>query len=193
MPRTKEQNIAIRQKTRAKIINSSMKLFGQNGFDRTSVNAIAKEAQISKGLIYNHFETKEDIVKGIVDMLMEIGEKMVIPNVSFESPQHHLKHIIDNFFQLISQESEMLRWMLPMSFQIERFPFVTEVMARKTKGIIAITQNLFSEIGYEDPDQEAWFFGAIFDGISMDQLLVPNYDLQKMNSYILSKYKLENL
>ncbi len=193
MPRTKEQNIEIRQRTRARIINSSMKLFGQNGFDRTSVNAIAKEAKISKGLIYNHFETKEDIVKGIVDMLLDLGESMVIPNISFESPPHHLKHIIDNFFQLIVQESEMLRWMLPMSFQIERFPFVTEIMARKTKGIIAITKQLFSEMGFEDPGQEAWFLGAIFDGISMDQLLVPNYDLQKMKSYIILKYKLENL
>ena len=193
MPRTKEQNIELRKKTRDRIIQSSMKLFGQNGFDRTSVNAIAMEAKISKGLIYNHFETKEDIVKGIVDMLIELGESMVIPDISFESPQHHLKHIIDNFFMMLVQQSEMLRWMLPMSFQIERFPFVTEIMARKTKGIIAITTKIFTDMGFENPEQESWFFGAIFDGVSMDQLLVPNYDIQKMHTYLLSKYKLENL
>ena len=41
MPRTREQNIELRKKTREKILQSSMKLFGQNGFglkgDRKSV------------------------------------------------------------------------------------------------------------------------------------------------------------
>ena len=77
MPRTKEQNIEIRKKTRDRIIQSSMKLFGQNGFDRTSVNAIAMEAKISKGLIYNHFETKEDMRSKVFDFAHDNGLKIL--------------------------------------------------------------------------------------------------------------------
>ncbi len=193
MPRTPEQNLELRKQTKEKILQSSMKLFGQNGFDRTSVNAIAMEAKISKGLIYNHFETKEDIVQGIVNMLMEIGENMVIPDLTFESPSHHLKYIIDQFFLMISEESTLLKWMIPMSFQIERFPFVTEIISRKTQGIIAMATKLFKELGFEDPQQEAWFLGAVFDGITMDHLLVPDYNIPQMHTYLLTKYKLENL
>lgn len=193
MPRTKEQNMELRENTRNRILHASMKLFGENGFDRTSVNAIAKEAKISKGLIYNHFETKEDIVKGITNMLIKMGEDIIIPTEKFSSPKHHLKHIIDQFFVTMGQESELMKWMIPMSFQIERFPFVTEIMTQKIEGIITETTHIFSELNYSDPQQESWYFGALFDGITMGQLLVPGYNIKKMQQYILSKYQLENL
>ena len=193
MPRTKEQNSVIREKTRMKIINSSMKLFAKKGFEGASVTAIAKDAKIAKGLIYNHFVTKEDIVKGIVDMLMEMGEEMMAPKIEFESASHHLKYVIDNFFLVLEQQSEMLRWMLPLSFQIDRFPFVTEIIAQKTTDVINLSATIFKKMGFEDPVSEAWFFGAISDGITMDQLLAPKYNSEKMHQYLLSKYKLENL
>ena len=76
-PRTLEQNTEIRAKTRMRILTSSMKLFGERGFEGTSVNAIAKEAHMAKGLIYNHFDSKEDVAKGVVEMMMEMGVEMM--------------------------------------------------------------------------------------------------------------------
>jgi AcrR family transcriptional regulator len=192
-PRTKEQNLIIRAKMRERIIHSSMKLFGQNGFERTSVNAIAKDAKISKGLIYYHFETKESIVIGIVNMLMDMGQKIITPEIHFESPKHHLKYTIDEYFNLAKQEAVLLSWMLPMAFQIGRYPFVTKMIAQKTKYAIGTSKQLFEKLGYPDPEQEAWFFGALMDGISMDQILVPNYDSKRMHQHILNKYELNNI
>lgn len=193
MPRTPEQNIAIRAKTREKILKSSMKLFGQKGFEQTSVNTIAKEAGISKGLIYNHFETKEDIVEGVVYMLMDHGDKILTPNNELESPKHQLKSIIDETFKWMDKESELMAWMLPMAFQIGRYPFVTNIVATKIKTTISKSVDLFSRLGFDQPEEEAWYFGAIMDGIGMDHILVENYDRNKMHKYLLTKYELNNL
>ncbi|UTW67518.1 TetR/AcrR family transcriptional regulator [bacterium SCSIO 12643] len=192
-PRTREQNLEIRAKTKKNIILSSMRLFGQNGYEGTSVNAIAKEANISKGLVYYHFESKEHIVRGIVEFLTEIGDNIIYPKIEFETPKHHLKYIIDEYFNIAKEEAELMSWMLPMAFQVGRYPFVAQLVTKKTKMAISAVRKIFQELNYPYPEQEAWAFGALFDGISMDQILVPNYDSKGMHQYLLNKYELNNI
>jgi len=189
-PRTLEQNTEIRAITRSKILDASMKLFTQNGYERTSVNAIAREAKISKGLIYNHFDTKEDIVRGIVDHLMEIGNQMVMPSNTEATPKELLKYAIDNFFKWLHLEISQTSWLLPLAFQIGRYPFVSEMVSKKINFMVSNSTKIFTAMGYEDPERESWFFGALLDGISMDATLITNYDSKKMHTYIVKKYNL---
>jgi len=190
MPRTEEQNHELRAKTREKIINASMKLFAQNGYDRTSVNAIAKEAKISKGLIYNHFETKEDIVKGIVEFFVQLAESITKSKDSEQSPKEQLKGIVDNYFNWLKYESAQSSWLLPMAFQMGRYPFVAELVAKNLQNSVDNMKRVFERLEYDDPLQEAWFLGAILDGVSMDSELIANYEPEKMHTYILKKYNL---
>ena len=44
-----------------KIIYESMKLFSLKGLLSTSINDIMREANTSKGGLYNHFKSKDDI------------------------------------------------------------------------------------------------------------------------------------
>ena len=45
------------------ILSVSAKLFLQKGFDKTSMMDIATAAGISKGAIYHHFKSKDEIIK----------------------------------------------------------------------------------------------------------------------------------
>ena len=76
-PRTAIQNEQIREKSREKIVLAAMELFSKQSFHRTSVADIARTAGISKGLIYNYFETKEDILRGIIDYMFAIGDQIM--------------------------------------------------------------------------------------------------------------------
>ncbi|MCI5148453.1 MAG: TetR/AcrR family transcriptional regulator [Candidatus Electrothrix sp. MAN1_4] len=48
--------------TRAAIMKAAITLFGERGYERTSVSALAKAAGIGKGTIYSYFSSKNEIL-----------------------------------------------------------------------------------------------------------------------------------
>lgn len=48
--------------TKEKIYNSAMIKFTEKGLERTSIQEICKDAEVSIGSFYNHFNSKEDII-----------------------------------------------------------------------------------------------------------------------------------
>lgn len=51
---------------RAAIMQAASKLFLEQGFDRTSMDAVATEAGVSKLTVYSHFENKETLFRTLV-------------------------------------------------------------------------------------------------------------------------------
>ncbi|HET6559885.1 MAG TPA: TetR/AcrR family transcriptional regulator, partial [Prolixibacteraceae bacterium] len=66
MPRTTVQFEAIREEKRKLILETALELFAENGYHGTSISHITKKAGISKGLLYNYFVSKEDVLKNII-------------------------------------------------------------------------------------------------------------------------------
>ncbi len=50
-------------KTKKNIYDVAVKLFEENGFDKTSVNEIVKKAGISKGCFYVHYQSKFSLIE----------------------------------------------------------------------------------------------------------------------------------
>lgn len=48
-----------------------MQLFANRGFHETSMSEVAREAQVSKALIFWHFKTKEDLFLAVLNRLLE--------------------------------------------------------------------------------------------------------------------------
>ena len=61
-PKTKEQYAKIREDRREEILNTALELFARQGVTHTTMQDIARAAGISKGLIYNYFTSKEDLL-----------------------------------------------------------------------------------------------------------------------------------
>lgn len=49
-------------RTRRELVDSALHLFEQDGFDRTTLQAIVSRATLTKGAFYHHFESKEDLL-----------------------------------------------------------------------------------------------------------------------------------
>jgi AcrR family transcriptional regulator len=62
MPRKKEQHIAIQIEKKQKIMNIALHLFAEEGYAHTSIDKIATMANISKGLMYTYFHSKDDLL-----------------------------------------------------------------------------------------------------------------------------------
>lgn len=67
MPKIVRKN----QKKRA-IVLASIELFAKDGFAKTSVDSIAKAADVGKGTVYLYFHSKEEIIIEIWDYVCEV-------------------------------------------------------------------------------------------------------------------------
>ncbi|WP_030806530.1 TetR/AcrR family transcriptional regulator [Streptomyces sp. NRRL F-2799] len=57
------------EQTRALILETAMRLFQENGYDKTTMRAIAKEAGVSVGNAYYYFAGKEHLIQGFYDRI----------------------------------------------------------------------------------------------------------------------------
>jgi len=63
------------QAMREKILNTATQLFIQKGSEKTSMQDIAQTAGISKGAIYHHFKSKDEIVVEVMRSRQELMEE----------------------------------------------------------------------------------------------------------------------
>lgn len=54
--------------TRERILDETLTLFAENGYDGTSVEQIAERVGIKAPSLYNHFKGKEDILNTLIDI-----------------------------------------------------------------------------------------------------------------------------
>lgn len=59
------------EKTRARILASALSLFVKKGYERTTFTDIAARLKMTKGAVYWHFETKEDLLVALVEEMIE--------------------------------------------------------------------------------------------------------------------------
>jgi AcrR family transcriptional regulator len=64
-PRTQSQD------SRDEILKAAMQLFANRGFHETSMSEVAREARVSKALIFWHFKTKEELFVAVLNRLLE--------------------------------------------------------------------------------------------------------------------------
>jgi len=76
----------IDEKKKIKIINSAMEEFSKNTYDKASTNRIVEKAGISKGSLFNYFESKKNLYEYLkVFSIVEISEA-IVGNVNWEEP-----------------------------------------------------------------------------------------------------------
>lgn len=59
------------ERTREHILNTALDLFAKKGYAGTTLREIAKEADVSLGLAYRYFESKEEFVIALYERLIE--------------------------------------------------------------------------------------------------------------------------
>ncbi|QGU95390.1 TetR family transcriptional regulator [Clostridium bovifaecis] len=64
------------QEKRERIINAALKEFARNGYEKASTNEIIKEANISKGSLFNYFKSKKELYLFLFEYTAETIDKI---------------------------------------------------------------------------------------------------------------------
>ncbi|WMM26780.1 TetR/AcrR family transcriptional regulator [Tissierella sp. MB52-C2] len=86
------------EQTIEKILSVSERLFTEKGFDKTSIQDIINELQMSKGAIYHHFRSKEEILDAITKKQFSYSNQMLkklIKNTKANNSREKLVRILE--------------------------------------------------------------------------------------------------
>jgi TetR/AcrR family transcriptional regulator, transcriptional repressor for nem operon len=69
------------RKTRQMIVDKSLQLFSVKGYHSTSINDILQETHLTKGGLYSHFKSKEQIWYSCYDKAVEMWRSIIFPDM----------------------------------------------------------------------------------------------------------------
>jgi hypothetical protein len=119
MPRTTEQYEELRNEKKQFIANIALKLFANQGYTKTSISLIAKEAKMSKGLLYNYFQNKKELLEYIINSLAEDTSQYIDPNKDGIITEEEALDFIDITFDMLKERRESLKYYYQLAFQPE--------------------------------------------------------------------------
>jgi AcrR family transcriptional regulator len=106
MPRVTEEHLEAR---RRQILDAAVACFARDGFHRTTIPDIAREAGLSAGAMYRYFESKDELIEAIADE-RHARERELLESVrGIADPAEALAALAQEFFRLLDDPDERLR------------------------------------------------------------------------------------
>ena len=187
-PRSKEQNKKVRTESINNILDACLELFAVKGYDATSISMIAQQAGISKGLLYNYFSSKEELLKGLIDRLNN-SESDMMKDVFADDPNQTLENVFRVFFDELRNNFQQWVFISKLALQVDKFDFVKDLATQKYYGYSQLFEQLLTAIGEENPKQEAQLLAVMFDGIGFQYLMIrEDYPLDEIENFLINKY-----
>ncbi len=106
--------------TRQKILESATRLFSTQGYANTSLAQVAKEAQVSKALIFWHFTSKEDLFRTALKSTLEPYSIDVVELLSGLDELGQVQKLIDLYYEFVSQNVYSVRFLLSLVVREEK-------------------------------------------------------------------------
>ncbi|KRF51991.1 transcriptional regulator [Bacillus sp. Soil745] len=192
MPRTPEENDRIRQASKEKIRAAAMELFIKQGYYATSISDIAKQAGISKGLLYNYYKGKEELLSEMVEARIKEVVEVMEEAFTLNTPREQLEHIINGAIDNIHQKPEVHRFYLHLQTQpesdeelIKYSHLIIEENARQFE----FQCKIFESMGETEPRKRSLYFSSVLQGI---MLMISTYQqgfpIEEIKNQIISEF-----
>lgn len=189
-PRTDQQFEAIRQKSRKAILKAALTLFARNGYSKTTTDDIARKVGISKGLIYNYFSNKEEILEHLIDEFATKVMTIPPPESGLADPCAYLEAVIRSWFSIIRSNPDLVRVGAQFHTDTALQKLIRRKQAEYDKIIIPFFVDVFRRLGSEDPEIDTLLLGSILDGIGLNYTATPGaYPLEKIEHHLVKQYR----
>ena len=189
MPRTPEQYEQIREEKRKQIMDVALKLFAMEGYHATPISRIASEAGISKGLMYNYFDSKEALMLKLLEDGMHQLAELFDPNKDGVLTEDEFEYLVEKTFDAVIINPTYWRLYFGILMQVDIYEMIKEKYSEILEDTMKLLVNYYEERGVNDPLGEAMLFGAMMDGIGMNYLLNPEmFPVEKVKKKIIEKF-----
>jgi TetR/AcrR family transcriptional regulator, cholesterol catabolism regulator len=130
--------------TKAQILKIASYIFYRDGYEKGSLNAVARKVGISKAAIYYHFKNKEEILYNIIiddidRLILDLGEI----SKRKDDPIRELKEMVDVQVSYMSQKINAKIVFEDGNFLSKKYQ---EILRKRQKEIVKIYKNKLKEI-----------------------------------------------
>lgn len=185
-PKTEDQFKSIREEKRKLILDTALILFANHGYHSTSISNIAKQAGISKGLMYNYFSGKEELLKTIFLNIMTEIMGMLNPDHDDEITDDEAEGFFDKFFSILVENPDQWRLYYQLSIQPDVMQMLMqENMNQQYQESQKIMIDYFVRRDFVDPELAILIFSSLFKGFTFIYAFAP----EMFSKELLEKFK----
>jgi AcrR family transcriptional regulator len=164
------------------LLQAAAEVFAERGFKEASVDEIAQRAGYSKGAVYWHFESKDDLLLALIDESLDAPTREMIELLQSAPPEQDLApEASQRFVELLTEQRDLLLLEHEYWSQAVRDP---ELQARyaeyRAKLRSALGQALevrWRHLGTPDlridPEENAAIVMGLFAGLAQQRLIEP--------------------
>jgi len=141
------------QATRQRLVSVAEKLFTEQGYEATSIEDILNEADISRGALYHHFDSKETVLEAVLQQIeAEVAQATVEASRGARDPAAALRAGCEAFLELA--RTQRIRQIVlidaPAALGWQRW---REIEAQHGLGLLKAALQRAAEAGSLRPDQ----------------------------------------
>ena len=140
--------------SRQEILRTAARLFQQRGYDATSMNDVAAALKLSKGGLYHHFQSKDEILFEIMNHAMDITQERVIDAVrGIADVEQRLRALIRLHIEVVlSPRDREITVMLHENHPLP--PALRKRINSRKKDYVHFVENLIADVQKAESQKE---------------------------------------
>jgi Transcriptional regulator len=191
-PRNEEQNQQIRDERRADILQAALKVFARKGLAGTKINDIADAAELSHGLIYHYFNSKDEIFTELVERAFDTSIGIfVYAAEAGGDPWERLTMMSETILSgAFEAESPYYFLMIIQAYTSEAVPQAVKDLAKEKESLylqylvsLLIEGQKAGQVAAGDPELMAVSYVSLIQGLAItkmqsgDAMAIPSADI----------------
>jgi len=172
------------------ILRTALRLFAEQGYDRTPTSRIAREANVSEGLIFRHYGNKAGLLEAIIRLGAGQVHESMMPYERGADPREAIALHIRESFRFVREQADFWRLVHQMRHQPAVRQSAEAQIGEFQQQVAARLTDQFQMLGAAQPEQEALLLFALIDGITLQYLQTPDtYPLDTIQHFLIQKYQ----
>ncbi len=172
-PKTEIQNKEIRANRKLLILDAALHVFAEEGYHAATISKVSKYAGISKGLLYNYFESKDELLDQLLGSLFDAEAKIALDLVGEDFTKETFKKFIKYSVDVLKSKPKEWKLYFSMATQPEVLKIVEKRFSKESAIFHQKMLAFFEAQGHQKPALQMHFFLITFGGLKMQYIMRP--------------------
>jgi AcrR family transcriptional regulator len=170
------------QDSRDDILRAATNLFANRGFHETSMSEVARDAHVSKALIFWHFKTKEELFLAVLNRLLEPYVIDFAEEAGVLDERAQIRKLVEFYLKFVRENASSVRFFLAQMLHDQRLSEnLNDQVLKLYTGYRTMLVDLIAQAQQKglctcsfSPEAAASFLLSALNGLMIEYLFVGN-------------------